>query len=171
MNRDPISLAKATVVKNGDDEGGWGFVRVTIAVLEGEGDGCPASPEFNESETRKFRFEFELMVTDSALEIKPGELCCDYVAGHAEPDMTLSSGMAADVDAAHPIALGSKESCLLKRESVEISRTKLGKMVVFTAPQFAAHCSLSALSTRRQWKLWGYIYIPGLMKLENRTRF
>ena len=149
MNRDPISLAKATVVKNGDDEGGWGFVRVTIAVLEGEGGGCPASPEFNESETRKFRIEFELMVTDSALEIKPGELCCDYVAGHAEPDMTLSSGMAADVDAAHPIALGSKESCLLKRESVGISRTNLGKMVAFTAPQFAAHCSLSALSTRR----------------------
>lgn len=47
INRDPISLAKATVVKNGDNEGG--FVRETTAVQAGDGGGCPA-PEFNDSE-------------------------------------------------------------------------------------------------------------------------
>ncbi len=65
MNRDPISLANATVVKKGDaEEGGFarataavldaeegGFARATAAVLEGDGGGCPA-PEFNESESR-----------------------------------------------------------------------------------------------------------------------
>jgi hypothetical protein len=50
MNRDPISLANATVVKKGDAEEG-GFARATTAVLEGDGGGCPA-PEFNESESR-----------------------------------------------------------------------------------------------------------------------
>ena len=50
MNRDPISLANATVVKKGDAEEG-GLARATTAVLEGDGGGCPA-PEFNESESR-----------------------------------------------------------------------------------------------------------------------
>jgi hypothetical protein len=47
MNRDPISLANATVVKNGDNEEG-GFGRAT-AVLTGDGGGRSA-PEFNDSD-------------------------------------------------------------------------------------------------------------------------
>jgi hypothetical protein len=46
INLDPISLAKATVVKNGDNEGG--FARETTAVQAGDGGGCPV-PEFNAS--------------------------------------------------------------------------------------------------------------------------
>jgi hypothetical protein len=46
IKRDPISLANATVVKNGDNE--VGFARETTAV-QGDGGGCPA-PEFNGSE-------------------------------------------------------------------------------------------------------------------------
>ncbi len=48
INRDPMSLAKATVVKKGDvvDEG---LAQATTAVLDGDCGGSP-SPEFSESE-------------------------------------------------------------------------------------------------------------------------
>lgn len=50
INRDPMSLAKATVVKKGDMEEEL-LVRATTAVLEGDRGGCP-SPEFSDSERR-----------------------------------------------------------------------------------------------------------------------